>query len=1134
MTSIAPWIVDRKLNPNGYCRYLEKSDGTHHIEEPFTRKRYDGTGTRNYIKGGLSPLIGALTNLQHLELTDVMFSGPLPSEIGQLTALTHLSIRSLSQWADFKKITNAMENTIIPTQIGLLTNLETLKIHGDPVPYSLHKINSLDILGDRQYHFGITDNYIDLLNKNFQNITQTFGSYSRWLTSPIQDSFTLWGQLHVRGKIRNSFTSDQCAVQTVAYGEVLDRLGLTTKRTALIDGSTTLTALRNAAPFTYNIYRNPFGKVDGPSGILPTEIGKLVNLTKLSIAHTHLSGTLPLTLNNLEKLTDLQLLNNKFNGSLELYNATSKISDKSDLWLTSTVAYNRFSGCKLGEDDALGNRAYVKFTDSTQETNLQSVTLTSTITVNNQQINAYEIVGKAFIPAGIPQQCFDVNATLVPYCDKTMQGLDITQQTCTFATNATEKEALLQFEKSFLSSQGETTMDSLPKECLKYFNIFDLTVDSSDPLVRKHVYRMSSTQPNVIWPDDTDPCLDSWPGVMCSPEGRVIGLQLSGLNGWRLVGPIPTYIGSFSKLKYLDLSYNLLTSIPTQIGLLTSLKTIDLSFNNISIIPQELINLAKNIDKTSFDDRFISRKAYYQDMVDTLGNNDLAHYIYSKTSYSLWFSSLEGNPINVTQVANLCASRTINCSPLGLGDGTCSSFTIEHALLEVVGFSNENCSLYHSTIETRKAAAAVGDPWKCEICDEKTESLLGSVYFFIVAVAILILLLILLVLFSKYLHPGVLSALKICIAYMQIISVIVLPSVSIPINVRSYLVVFHIFSFKFPDAGIACYTGENTALNRIMGAEPSSVLIFAIVAYLLLLIPTGIMIKLNRCCGRCSDERQEKMKKIKVVHHARRCCCCCMTPETNDKINQDIWDAFVIKAPALVIVPMSSAMTASFVRLMPFAINPDETFWDASKISLISNGNGGVGIILILNAIVCLFIIAYLLTLAYFLHHCDTGHIAPHRAEYLTKDFLPHLYFWVEVEMIIRILMAISSASGINTFAELGLCAFFLFIGFALHLKFRPYREKSVDNFQTASYISQSIILLLTIGWHGIEQQAKDSESPELIAIATGTILLAYLFIALALLRYTFTACREQIKTDEQIVEEKDEKKGIITPTSNI
>ncbi|GAB2289104.1 hypothetical protein Dimus_023406 [Dionaea muscipula] len=91
--------------------------------------------------------------------------------------------------------------------------------------------------------------------------------------------------------------------------------------------------------------------------------------------------------------------------------------------------------------------------------------------------------------------------------------------------------------------------------------------------------KMSPTNSTSSPSSSSQPC--SWHGVICdSTQKYITTLSLSSLN---LSGPIPdTTIGKLTKLQFLDLSLNKITSFPSDFWSLTTLKSLNLSHNKIS------------------------------------------------------------------------------------------------------------------------------------------------------------------------------------------------------------------------------------------------------------------------------------------------------------------------------------------------------------------------------------------------------------------------------------------------------------------------------------------------------------------------------------------------------------------------
>ena len=133
--------------------------------------------------------------------------------------------------------------------------------------------------------------------------------------------------------------------------------------------------------------------------------------------------------------------------------------------------------------------------------------------------------------------------------------------------------------------------------------VSEITVENPDRAALVALYN-ATDGPN--WADSenwlTDAPLEDWYGVYTHGSGRVVQLSLSGHWGDEpepvphgLNGPIPAEIGTLTKLRTLDLTYNHLEgAIPPELGNLASLTRLGLGFNNLTgPIPPELGNLSK-------------------------------------------------------------------------------------------------------------------------------------------------------------------------------------------------------------------------------------------------------------------------------------------------------------------------------------------------------------------------------------------------------------------------------------------------------------------------------------------------------------------------------------------------------------
>ena len=93
---------------------------------------------RNNLSGPIPPELGRLTNLERLQIHGNRFSGPIPPELGQLTNLIFLSLFS-----------NRLSGPI-PPELGHLTGLTSLQLINNqltgPIPVELGNLTELTLL----------------------------------------------------------------------------------------------------------------------------------------------------------------------------------------------------------------------------------------------------------------------------------------------------------------------------------------------------------------------------------------------------------------------------------------------------------------------------------------------------------------------------------------------------------------------------------------------------------------------------------------------------------------------------------------------------------------------------------------------------------------------------------------------------------------------------------------------------------------------------------------------------------------------------------------------------------------------------------------------------------------------------
>ncbi len=199
----------------------------------------------NWLSGPLPPELGRLASLKHLDLGGNDFTEPLPPEWGQLTSLQSLSL------------SNNQLTGPLPPEWGQLANLQSLSLSDNqltgPLPPAWGQLANLQSLS-------LSDNQ---------------------LTGPLPPA---WGQL---ANLQSLSLSDNQLT-----GSLPPEWGQLASLRRLYLGSNQLT------------------------GSLPPEWGQLANLEHLNVSHNQLTGSFPPELGQLANLDVLRLEHNQLTGPL--------------------------------------------------------------------------------------------------------------------------------------------------------------------------------------------------------------------------------------------------------------------------------------------------------------------------------------------------------------------------------------------------------------------------------------------------------------------------------------------------------------------------------------------------------------------------------------------------------------------------------------------------------------------------------------------------------------------------------------------------------------------------------------------------------------------------------------------------
>lgn len=192
------------------------------------------------------------------------------------------------------------------------------------------------------------------------------------------------------------------------------------------------------------------------------------------------------------------------------------------------------------------------------------------------------------------------------------------------------------------------------KEALKYLK-------SKDYLHLRSIY-VNYKEGLVEYDEDIIECLRYFPELCFEYEVRT-DLEYINNAKFRRLRYIPSRIRSFTKLKDLELTSNILSSLPNEFGHLISLEAIDLDRNKFTKFPSILTKLLKlksiNLKKNSL--REIGELGNNLTYLRLSDNKPTSLFNSISNLIKLQYISLDGNPISkqeMEKIKNLLPDTT--------------------------------------------------------------------------------------------------------------------------------------------------------------------------------------------------------------------------------------------------------------------------------------------------------------------------------------------------------------------------------------------------------------------------------------------------------------------------------------------
>ena len=586
-----------------------------------------------------------LTNLQELDLCGNELTA-LPPHTANLTQLKKLILGRYECDKD-GIIVGTFGNTIsiLPAEIGLLTQLEELQIVGNQLsslPVEIAQLTNLQILY-------LDDNQLSSLPVKIAQLTnlQELSLYTNQLSSlpaeigqltNLQELYLKKNQLSSLpteiGQLTNlqelGLSENQLSSLPTEIGQLtnLQKLGLSENQLSSLP--TEIGQLTNL---------QSLGLSENQLSSLPTEIGQLTNLQELNLYKNQLSS-LPTEIGQLTNLQDLRLSDNQLSS---LPTEIGQLTNLQYLYLY----YNQLSSLPV-EIWQLTNLQILYIYDNQlsslpveigQLTTLQELSLSS-----NQLIS---------LPLEIGQLT-------------NLQSLYLNENH--LSSLPAEIGQLTNLQELYLSGNQ---LSSLPAEIGQLTNLQTLYLNenqlSSLPV---EIGQLTNLQTLYLWGNQ----LSSLPEEIW----QLTNLQKLLLNSNQL-SSLPTEIGQLTNLQTLSLWGNQLSSLPEEIWQLTNLQELNLYKNQLSSLPTEIGQLTNLQDLRLSDNQLSSLPVGIGQLTNLqelyLYNNQLSSLpteigqLTNLQTLSLYKNQLSSLPEEIWQLTNL--------QILELGSNQLSSLPVE-------------------------------------------------------------------------------------------------------------------------------------------------------------------------------------------------------------------------------------------------------------------------------------------------------------------------------------------------------------------------------------------------------------------------------------------------------------------------
>ncbi|KAM3238937.1 hypothetical protein P3L10_013970 [Capsicum annuum] len=543
----------------------------------------------NNFAGAIPSWFGFLRRLQVINISNDSYTGSIPSSFSNISTVETLNL-------DF----NSVEGQI-PKVIGSLINLRELNLRGNmfigSITLSLSNASRLETLditfnslqgnipkGIDNLHnlklLGIQDNQLMAYQDIFPTVYAMVYQYSK---SFIYHNLSHCSQLRILGLSDNEF-----------YGPIHSEIGRLTNLQVLALGTNHFTGTFHLMNTRTNVsyYLRILFYYTLIAGIIPQEIGNIVNLVKLGIEENQITGSVPISLFHISSLQLLSLAQNN------LSETSKEISNLVELEKLDLAA-NSFSG---SVDMEIFNISGLIIIDISFN-NLSGSLLPNigSILPNIEEIYLGSLTNLVWtIPHSI-SNCSKL--TTLELADNKLNGL--IPNSLGYLTHL----QLLNLRGNNLTRDSSLSFLTSLTNCRKLTFLY-IYLNPLNGMLPTSTGNLSTSLRTLV----SNSCKIQ--GRIPNEVGNLSILLFLSLSRNNLVGSITTSIGNMKTIQRFELTNNKLTgfigehigryiwapincssNIPPSIGNLQDLVVLDLSSNNtIGSLPQEIGNL-KSVTK---------------------------------------------------------------------------------------------------------------------------------------------------------------------------------------------------------------------------------------------------------------------------------------------------------------------------------------------------------------------------------------------------------------------------------------------------------------------------------------------------------------------------------------------------------